>query len=638
MCPRAQGLGAGIERPGIRRGIFILRKVIVIGLDGLEPKIVDAMLAAGELPNLRRLATSGGYSRVATTTPAQTPVAWSTFATGTNPGGHGVFDFIRRDPTTYMPDLALSRYETRGAFLPPKAVNMRRGTPVWEVLGEAGLESIVIRCPVTYPPDAVRGRMLAGMGVPDLRGSLGTTTFYTMTPNAVTRESENVVPLTRRADGTIATHVIGPRPPRGSDNMRFALELRIDAANRRLIIHSAGEPRDIALVVGQWSDWLRVTFKAGLLQTIRGMVRFHLVQLEPNLELHASPVNFDDAAPPFPLSHPAEYANELAEAIGRFHTTGMVEDHTGIINERIGEEAFLDQCELAWREREAMMLYELERFDAGLFYCLFDTPDRVQHLFWRFREPNHPANRGRCARPDLARVIEDQYRRSDEVLGKALDFVDDTTLMVALSDHGFGSFRRGVNLNTILHDLGYLALRDGIRPGPGAGEFFRSVDWSRTRAYALGLGGIYLNIAGREQQGTLVASGVEEITRALTRQLRGLIDPHTGDVAIRGIRSAAEVYSGPHVAEAPDLLIDFASGYRASWSTSLGGLSTEHFEDNTRKWSGDHIIDPQLVPGVLFMNQNFHEAGAALIDLAPTILDALGVPKPAVMEGGSLLT
>ncbi len=118
-----------------------LKKVLVIGLDGLEPTIVEQMLAAGQLPHLDRLRAQGGFSRVATTTPAQTPVAWSTFATGTNPGGHGIFDFIRRDPRTYLPDLALNRYESRGAFLPPRAVNLRHGTPVWEVLSVASLNS-----------------------------------------------------------------------------------------------------------------------------------------------------------------------------------------------------------------------------------------------------------------------------------------------------------------------------------------------------------------------------------------------------------------------------------------------------------------------------------------------------------------
>ncbi len=615
-----------------------MKKVIVIGLDGLDEEIVKTMLASGELPHLARLRAEGGYSPVATTTPAQTPVAWSTFATGTNPGRHGIFDFLRRDPGTYFPDFALNRHESRGLFQAPRAVNLRQGTPVWELLGEAGVGSTVVRCPCTYPPDPVKGRMLSGMGVPDLRGGLGTPTYYTTAEAVNTRESENVVHVHPETDGTISTFLIGPRSPKDRSDLRFDLTIQPDSDARRVLIRSAGAPGEIVVREGEWSDWLKVRFKAGMLQAIRGMVRFHLVRVEPVFELYASPVNFDVEASLFPISHPPDYARELAEAIGTFHTTGMVEDHTGINNERLSEDAFLDQCDLAWREREAMMLHELERAEEGLFFCLFDTPDRVQHLFWRFREPDHPANRGEAPRPEFARVVEDQYRRCDEVVGKALEFADAETLVIALSDHGFGSFRRGVNLNTLLFDLGLLAMRDGARPGAGCRDLLRDVDWSRTRAYALGLGGIYLNVEGREAQGVVKADEADGLKAALVKTLSGLVDPAAGAIAIRQARPRESVYSGPFVGEAPDLLVNFASGYRVSWETSLGGAPAGQFEDNTRKWSGDHIVDPSLVPGVLFMNRPFREASADLKDLAPTILDALGVSKGPAMEGSSLLS
>lgn len=614
-----------------------MNRAIVVGLDGLEPRIVESMLERGELPNLAALRRRGGYSRVATTTPAQTPVAWSTFATGTNPGGHGIFDFIRRDPKTYLPDFALNRYEARGAFLPPKAVNLRRGVPVWELLTNAGIGSTIVRCPCTYPPEPLQGRMLSGMGVPDLRGGLGTATYYCMNEQATAGESENLVRIRPADDGTISTYLIGPRQPRQASDLRFEITVHPDLAGRRVLIRSAGSPKELQVREGQWSDWLRVKFKLGMLQSVRGLVRFHLIRLEPTVELYASPVNFDAEAPLFPISHPAEYAFSLAEDVGLYHTTGMVEDHAGLNNERLGEEAFLEQCATAWEEREAMMLRELDRFDEGMFYCLFDTPDRVQHLFWRFLEPDHPANRGKTLAPPMARVIEDQYRRGDEIVGKALQYADDETLVIVLSDHGFGSFRRGVNVNTILHDRGLLTLRDGVRPGAEAGDLLRHVDWSRTRAYALGLSGIYLNIEGREGQGTVQPDEVEALKATIARDLSGLADPASGDVAIRRVRPRESVYSGPFVEEAPDLLVDFARGYRVSWGSSLGGLPEGLVEDNVKKWSGDHIVDPTLVPGVLFLSQPFRGEAARLLDLAPTILNALGVPRGAAMEGTSLL-
>jgi predicted AlkP superfamily phosphohydrolase/phosphomutase len=616
-----------------------LKKVIVIGLDGLEPTIVDRLLAEGSLPNLARVRTGGGYSRVRTTTPAQTPVAWSTFATGVNPGGHGIYDFLRRDPKTYLPDLALNRYEQKNAFLPPKAVNLRRGTPVWQLLADAGIASTVLRCPCTYPPEAPKGRMLAGMGVPDIRGGLGTSTFYTSEVGAEARESEQVVHV--RADGdTVRTHVIGPRNPKAGTDLRADITIERDRSGggRTWVIKSDGQPKALEVQPGVWTGWLKLKFKSGLLQSVHGLVRFLLVRTEPFFELYASPVNFDPAAPMFPISAPWEYATELAGKVGTYYTTGMVEDHTGLSNGRFGEDAYLAQCDEVLRERERMMRHELERLREGFFFCLFDTPDRIQHMFWRFREPGHPANaNGDAESREYQRVIEEHYRRCDEIVGEALQAVDDDTLFVAMSDHGFNSFQRGVHLNSWLHDQGLLALKPGVTPGHDAGEFFGQVDWSRTQAYAVGLGSIYLNVRGREGQGIVAPNEADAVARRIADGIAGLRDETRGAVAVHGARTRAEVYSGPFADEAPDLVVRFAPGYRVSWTTALGGIPNGLVEDNVKKWGGDHIIDPDLVPGVLFMNRPFSGDAASLADLAPTVLDAFGVAKGPAMEGRSLL-
>jgi predicted AlkP superfamily phosphohydrolase/phosphomutase len=613
-----------------------VKKVIAVGLDGLEPKIVEPMLARGELPNLARLRAAGGYTRCRTTFPAQTPVAWSTFATGVNPGGHGIFDFIRRDPRTYLPDLGLNRYEQKSAFLPPKAVNLRRGTPVWEVLSAAGIPSTVVRCPCSYPPDNIKGRMLAGMGVPDLRGGLGTATFYSSRDGVTPGESENVIAVKPDGRGTVKTHLIGPRNPKTGADTQLDITVEVDRAARRATLRSDGQPKALELREGEWSDWLRVKFKMGLLQSVSGMVRFILVRTEPVLELYASPINFDPGAPMFPITSPWEYGAELVKAVGTYYTTGMVEDHTGLSNGRFGERAYLDQCEQVLRERERMMLYELDRLEEGFFFCLFDTPDRLQHMFWRFREPEHPANDGDVC-PEFTRVIEEHYRACDAIVGKALAHADDRTLVIVLSDHGFNSFQRGVHLNTWLHDNGFLALKPGATPGEEAGDFFRSVDWGRTRAYALGLGSIYLNVRGREGQGIVAEAEAGTVARDIAAGLTGLLDEARGAVSIQGVVTREQVYSGPYAAESPDLVVNFAAGYRVSWATALGGVPHGHFEDNVKRWGGDHIIDPALVPGVLFMNRPLARDGASLLDLAPTILAALGVPKGPAMEGTSLL-
>ena len=613
-----------------------VRKVVVIGLDGLDPALVAPMMAAGDLPNLQALAARGGYSAVRTTCPAQTPVAWSTFATGTNPGGHGVFDFIRRDPATYWPQFSLNRYEQRNRFLPPRAVNLRRGTTVWQVLEAAGLPSVVVRCPCTFPPDTMRGRMLSGMGVPDLRGGLGTSTFYTSDADETARESENVVHVREASDGTMTTHLIGPRDPRTGADVQVRMIVRLRREARSVVVRADGHSEDVEVREGEWSRWLRVKWKVGALQSVHGMVRFHLVRLAPVFELYVSPVNFDPLRPPFHISEPPEYAKELATTLGTFYTTGMVEDHGGLSNGRFGEAAFLSQCEQVLREREQMMVYELERLREGLFFCLFDTPDRVQHMFWRFREPGHPANHGQPVQ-ELANVVEDHYRACDRIVGTAMRHVDDHTLFVALSDHGFGSFQRGVHLNTWLHDHGYLALQPGSGPGEEAGDFLRAVDWTRTRAYAIGLGSIYLNLQGREAQGIVPAGEGDALKAEIGAGLAGLADPQRGRRAVRSVCAREQVYTGAFVHEAPDLVVNFDAGYRASWSTAVGGVSAGWFEDNVKRWGGDHIVDPSLVPGVLFMNRPFDGERARLVDMAPSILDAFGVPKGDVMDGTSLL-
>jgi predicted AlkP superfamily phosphohydrolase/phosphomutase len=612
-----------------------MKKVIVIGLDGLEPRIVEPMLNANELPNLAALRERGGYARIRTTYPAQTPVAWSTFATGTNPGGHGIFDFLSRDPKTYLPILGLTRYEQKNAFVPPKVVNQRRGTPLWELLSNAGIPSTVIRCPCTYPPDDIQGRMLSGVGVPDLRGGLGTSTFYTSHEGVKAEHSEKVVHVTPN-NGTITTHIIGPRNPKTRQDFTFGITLRLDPSAKKVTLHSEGQPNELEIEQDEWSDWLRVKFKVGLLQSVKGVVRFYLRQIDPTFEFYASPVNFDPEAPLFPISSPVEYAGEIQARQGTFYTTGMAEDHDGLNNGRFDESAYWDQCAAVLREREQMMFYELQRMQAGFFFCLFDTPDRLQHMYWRFREPDHPANQNGSA-PDMAHAIEEHYRILDSIVGEAMRYADDQTLFMVLSDHGMNSFQRGLNLNTWLHNHGFLALKQGIQPGEENDDFFRHVDWSRTQAYALGLGGIFLNLRGREASGILDLDEAEEVKAKIIQNLTGLTDPERGQIAVRSVLPRERIYSGPYLSEAPDLVVNFARGYRVSWGTPLGGVPQGLFEDNTKKWGADHVVDPALVPGVLLVNRPFNSDNVGLVDMAPTILSALGVPKGSAMEGENLL-
>ncbi len=611
------------------------RRIVVVGLDGLDPGLTEGMLSVGELPNLRRIRDSGGYSRIRTTNPAQTPVAWSSFAVGTNPGGHGIFDFLRRDPATYLPEVGLYRHEQRSRFLPPTAVNLRGGVPVWERLSAAGIPSVILRHPCTYPPAPFRGRLLAGIGVPDLRGGFGSSGFFTTDGRGGPGEAEHVARVRLNGEGETTINLPGPLEQDGSE-LRIPLELRVDPGAGTVRISCPDGSFTTRLSVGEWSDWTRVRFRKGLLQRIRGLVRFHLSAVEP-LRLFSSPVHFDPVSPLYPISHPWDYAGELERAIGTYATLGLAEEHNGLTNGRIDESAFLAHAMDIMEERRAMMHYELSRFEEGLFYCLFATPDRVQHMFWRFREPDHPANDGVPPDRDMARVIEEYYRRCDEVVGEALSYGGDDTLFLVLSDHGFTSFQRQVHLNGWLHKEGYLALKPGVEAGDGAGDLLRNVDWGRTRAYALGMAGLYLNMRGREAEGIVSPDDAPSLQRELAGRLVGLEDPERGGIAVRTAVDRESAYSGALVDGAPDILVGCAPGYRVASASAMGGVGAELITDNTRRWSGDHVVDPAAVPGVCFMSTPFRDADPSLLDMAPTILKALGAPLDGDLEGEPLI-
>ena len=599
------------------------------------------MLGRGELPNLAKIRAAGSYARLQTTYPAQTPVAWSSFMTGTNPGGHGIFDFICRDPQTYLPDVALTRFEPpKNMLAQPRVVNRRQGVPLWQPLSKAGIPSTILRCPCTFPPETLQGRMLAGVGVPDLRGSQSKGTFYTQDRTVTAEENEQLVFLDPGSE--VTTGVIGPRNTKASPASDTYCEVRVqvDKASRKLVIHTGGSPSTIEIPEKGWSEWVRFKFKFSMLQAVTGIARFYVRQLEPHLEFYVSAVNFDPAAPMFPVSTPADYARELSEKVGLFSTLGMAEDHNGLNNGRLDEAAYLEHCELVLSEREHTMRFELDRFSEGLFFMLFDTPDRAQHMLWRFRDREHPGFEPDLS-PELATRIEEHYRRCDTLLSPVLEKVDENALLIVLSDHGFGTFRRAFDTNTWLWQNGLLAVKDSQKPGERLGEGFAGVNWSKTYAYAVGLGGIYLNFKGRESAGILEeGTEAERVRHAIQTGLAGFPDAQTKRPAIRSVSRREELYSGAFVGNSPDLLVNFHRGFRVSWQSALGGFSHSLLEDNLRRWSGDHIVDPESVPGILFMNREMRQGQGndqtRIIDLAPTILNYLGATLPESMEGASL--
>jgi len=618
-----------------------IKRAVILGFDGMDPELTERFIAEGRLPNLAKLREQGTFRKLRTTYPAISPVAWSTFMTGVNPGKHNIYDFLARDLGSYLPYLSSAEIKGPkrnlkiGKYTVPlgsaRIKGMRRGIPFWHWLGDAGIFCSVIRVPVTFPPEKFPGVLLSGMCVPDLKGSQGTFCLCT-TRDSGDKFREGGVRVRVERDGEVCrSYVPGPPNPLGGESaeeLRVTFEVHPDAGNghARFVVDS----ETFNLKTGEYSEWIPVKFKAGVGFSAHGICRFYLKEVSPEVEVYVTPVNIDPGRPDLPISHPVTYSIYLAKLFGPYATLGLAED-TWALNEHVLDDgAFLAQCYANHDDRERMLFDALEKTQQGLCACVFDTTDRVQHMFWRYLEEDHPAARD-VPRDQRPSVIPELYSRMDDLIGRVMRQVDEKTLVMVVSDHGFKSFARCVNLNAWLHQNGYLVLKSGKSE---SGDWFEDVDWSRTRAYTMGLNGLYLNLKGREREGIVEAGAqADGLKNELRAKLNGLVDPESGRVAITGMFDCDAVYAGPYVDNAPDLIVGYGEGYRASWDSVMGKVTTRIFEDNLKAWSGDHCIDPRLVPGVLFCNRKIAEEKPAIVDVAPTILKLFGLALPGHLDG-----
>lgn len=635
-----------IFRKGSRRKSDV-KRVIIIGLDGMDPELSGKFMNQGKLPNFQKLSEKGTFSTLSTSFPSISPVAWSSFMTGVDPSYHNIFDFITRDPCTYLPMLSSAEIGRASRILPigkymiplgkPKMKLLRKGEPFWKILGENGVFSSVIRVPITFPPEKFNGVLLSGMCTPDLKGSQGTFSYYTTNENDKKGETGGVsyhIKLNGGTGGTIHTYLHGPDNSLVKDGgeLKIPLKIKLDKERNRAKIDVSGQ--SFYLEPETYSPWIRVMFKPGLGIKIHGICRFYINRIQPDFELYVTPINIDPENPALPISHPFIYSVYLAKLIGPYGTLGLAEDTWALNEGAIDEDAFLKQAYYLFEERVKMFLKALEKTPKGLCTCVFDTTDRVQHMFFRCLDESHPANRGKEV-GKYKNVIEDLYIRMDKLIGKVLEKVDDKTVIIVMSDHGFTQFKRGVNLNTWLLQNGYLYLKDGKST---SGDWFENVDWEKTKAFSLGLTGIFINRKGREANG-IVEEGDElrNLKRELMQELKGLVDEETGEVSILDVIDTESALSGPYTYDAPDLLVGYNAGYRNSWTCATGRVTEKVFEDNTKHWSGDHCVDAKVVPAVLFVNREINTASADIKDIAPTVLKLFGVDIPKYMKGRPLI-
>lgn len=667
------------QRPAAKPWRKAPRKVFLIGFDGMDPTLTRAMLAQGKLPNLARLAAEGTFSVLQTTQPSESPTAWASFATGVNPGQHDIYDFLVRDFETYAPDITMVKKEPPSflwGLIPirgPRIQSTRGGTSFWVHAGRDGIRSLVLTVPVTFPVESVEhSDLLAGFPAPDLRGTVGTFSYWASDLPAYevgNTEFGGILDRLLFEDGVANTVLVGPDNPvvveqeanlrRDRDSLSEDERSRLDqlASRRRLSTPVQVRWRDgddsaqivvsdrtLRLQPGGWTDWVPVVFRVNPLLSVRGMVQFHLLRADHEVQLYASPVNLDPSQPAVPISAPGAFSRELAKSIGPYRTLGWAEPTWPLNEGRLDEAAFMADCDRAFADRERIFMANLRRDDWDLFLAVIETTDRVSHMMWRFIDPRHPMHDAALAER-WGDAIERTYRRCDDLVGRMRRQLPPDAVVIVMSDHGFHSFRRCVNLNSWLAQNGYLVF-DGQPAGLrrlddlfGKGKFWAGVDWSRSRAYALGLGQIYFNLKGREKQG-IVSSGAEyaRLQDEIIARLSPLVDPETGEPVFGGIYRRDELYHGQYLVNAPDLQAGFNDGYRVGWQDTLGGIRPTVIENNNRRWSGDHCgTAREISGGVLFINRRLSRDDPHIMDLAPTILQQLGVPLPEGLDGKPIL-
>ncbi|MEJ2319688.1 MAG: alkaline phosphatase family protein [Gemmatimonadales bacterium] len=612
------------------------KRVVVLGFDGMDHALTSRLLEEGRLPNLARLAETGGFSPLQTSIPPQSPVAWSDFITGLDAGGHGIFDFIHRDPSTMLPYLSTSRTEASGRVLRigswqlplsgAKVELLRRGTPFWEVLERAGVPTWIIRMPANFPPSGSAARELSGMGTPDILGTYGIFSYYTTADEHISGDlSGGAVHAVEVEDGVVHASLVGPPNPFRVDEEPLRAEFVVYVDPERPVAKLVLGDREVILREGEWSPWMPVDFKLLPFHGIKGESRFFLKSVRPEFDLYTTPINLDPLDPAMPISTPKGFSADLARAVGRYYTQGMPEDTKAFTSDVLDEAEFVEQTELVADEFQRTYENLLGSFEDGLLFYYFGFIDQVSHVLWHTMDPGHPMHDPERDAP-FAGVIEQQYLRADSIVGRTLAELGDDDLLIVMSDHGFTSWRRSFNLNTWLKENGYLTLVDPTRQGEA--DYFGNVDWSQTRAYALGFSGLYVNLRGRELLGVVPENQRQALLDEIERGLLGVIDPATNEPAITKVYRRDRTYTdGPAREAGPDLIVGYAKGVRASDDTSLGRIPLDVIVDNREKWSGDHIMDHEAVPGVLFSNRPLVQQARSLRELRGALLAEFGIDK-----------
>ncbi|MCB9488500.1 MAG: alkaline phosphatase family protein [Deltaproteobacteria bacterium] len=682
-------------------------KFIILGFDGMDPMLTEKFMAEGKMPNLKKLAEQGTYKKLITTTPSASPVAWSAFSVSGNPGKTGIYDFLRRMPGTYFPEFAMvspstkpllpndgTRYAISGVvgvvlavllfflaklatksraaravialvaggvatgmtvfvfktWVPkelPLPVLNRMGKTFWSVAGEAGINSTIIRVPVTFPAeDFPNGKLLSGLGVPDVRQTNGTFTVWeTKRHNTTDTEMGGKLIQVQVVGNRVDTYLLGPKnfTVEGKPDVKLPFSVEIDAADKAATIHVGEQTQTVA--EGEFSDFFTFDFKLNPIIGLQGIAKFALISTDP-FKLYLAPVNFSPKKQPptVRISTPKDFAAALAEDHGLYKTLGWQEETWALNENQIDETLFLADLKENFQQFEDILMDQIGQDDWRLFVWVTEATDRLQHMFWRYLDPKHPMY-DEAQAEKFRGAFGELYHAVDTLIGKVMEqYVNDDTHLIILSDHGFQSFRKAVNINTWLVENGYMTLKgqEDVRDRNlddlfDQGEFWPNVDWSRTKAYHLGLGQMYLNVFDREPNGIVPKEEYEALQEELRQKLMAFTDPEDGTPVFLGVYRRQDLYHGPAYDFAPDLFLGFNQGYRISWQSALGSVPKGLIVDNDRKWSGDHCsVDTSLTRGIFFSNLPINKDEPEIYDIAPTVLKTLGVAIPDDYDGKPL--
>lgn len=625
------------------------KRTIIIGFDGMDYHLMNRFIKEGKrFPNFEKLAKEGTFAPLLSTEPPISPVAWSTFSTGVNPGKHNIFDFLTTDRNTYMPKLACSDILPPKRFLnlgklkipisKPKIELKRKSQSFWKIVSSKGIFSTVLRVPFTFPPEKFYGLMVSGLGTPDLRGSQGSFSFYSDAEAKTFDVSDGVVEQLKKvpSDAAVSTTyeglLKGPGHPFKEGNQPLTIPFKLTVAKEKnTAVFEIGAEK-VSLEPGKLSEWLPVEFKAGIIK-IGGIVQLVLESLDP-VKLYISPINIDPERPSMPVSHPKILSVYLSKMLGSYATLGMAEDTSAVNEGVLSLESLLDQIYFYQKERERIFFDTLKKYKNGLMVQVFEATDRVQHMFWQFLEnPNLKVN-GVPASKRARNAVYDVYKAMDDFLGELIPKLTKNDLLMIVSDHGFNSAKREFHLNSWLHQEGYLVLKDGKKTSD---KWYADVDWSKSRAYGQGLNGLFLNIKGREKYG-IVNSGkeAEQLKEEIKQKLINVKDNGAGKPVMKAVYKREELYKGPYTQNAPDVVVGYSIGYKVAWESAVNFVGGDIFADNKKMWTGDHCFTSDQVPGIFYSNKKIKINDPTLADISPTVLLAFGITPPSFIDGRNL--